>query len=145
MLNNPTAPTAALAADVLPPIEHDLALLGRLQCSRQLSQDTVGLVLDALSEWAALDPSCPDPIEPDGPHLEGLEQVAARWAIRTGSTPTVSRMLGMAMVGRALNKAVRSERDPEGMAEVQWQELVARQPWVAEPPLPLVYPDGTVL
>lgn len=145
MSENPPTSRPTLTVEALPPIEYDLALLGRLQCSRQLSRGAVGFVLDALSEWAVLDRSCPDPIEPEGRHLEALEQVAARWAFRTGSTPTVSRMLGMAMIGRHLNQAVRCERDPEGMAESQWNELVARMPWVAEPPLPLVYPDGTVL
>ena len=145
MSQNSPAPRPTLTVEALPPIDYDLAVLGRLQCSRQLSRESVGFVLDALSEWAALDPSCPDPIEPDGTHLEALEQVAARWAVRTGSTPTVSRMLSMAMIGRNLNQAVRCERDPEGMAESQWNELVSRMPWVAEPPLPLVYPDGSVL
>lgn len=134
-----------LEVEGFPPIEHDLALLGRLQCSRQLSHDTIGHVLDALEVWAGLDPSCPDPVEPDGTHLEALEQVAARWVVRTGSTPTVSRLLGMAMIGRHLNRALRSARDPNGMAATRSRELVAQMPWVAEPPLPLIYPDGTVL
>ena len=35
--------------------------------------------------------------------------------------------------------------DTDGVADARHGELVARMPWVAEPPLPLVYPDGTVL
>lgn len=43
MSDNPSSlPATPAEVELLPPIEDDLAVLGRLQCSRQLSQDTTG-------------------------------------------------------------------------------------------------------
>ncbi|MDP9390429.1 MAG: hypothetical protein M3P89_03380 [Actinomycetota bacterium] len=131
----------------IPSLEQDLAVLAWLQCSRELSQDATGYLIEALLQWALFDPSCPDPVPPSPAtgHLELLKQIAVRWSERTAACQTVSRILGMGQVGRQINYAIRCECDPQGLADELWREWVSEMPWLAEMPAPIIYADGSVL
>ena len=134
--------------DRLPPREHDLGIVEWLQCSQQLSSETTGYLCDALLQWSLIGESWPEPVAPCGgadcDHLDELTRLHERWLRRAMAEP-VSRRLELARVGRALGVAIRCERDPQGLAESQWREMVHLQPTLAAPPPPYVLPDGRVL
>lgn len=153
MSNDPfelsTAIGAVPSALPLPAVEQDLAVLAWLQSSDQLSGDTGDYIVGALLRWCELQGSWPDPAPPAGgagrDHLSVLEQVAERWAQRTATAGTVSRVLEMAGVGRQLSYAIWCQRNPEGLRDSLWRELVQREPWRAAPPAPVVFADGSML
>ena len=124
-------------------------MLAFLECSRQLSSDTIGYVTEALLQWALFEPTVsPDPTPPPDSrlrHLEVLEQIAARWSGHTQSAASVAGKLAMGRIGRQLMLAVQCERDPQGLSDGLWREDVQRMPWLATPLAPLRYPDGSVL
>ena len=49
------------------------------------------------------------------------------------------------MVGRELSYAIRCQRDPQQLAESIEREMVHRMPWLARPPAPVLFPDGSVV
>lgn len=141
-------PDGPWPSDPPPTLEQDLSVVAWLQCSRQLSPETTGLLCDALLAWALLGGAWPDPAEPvagpDCDHLEALVQVIDRWRRRALNEP-IGRRLELAHVGRALATAVACQRDPDALADRQWREMAHRQPWLAGPPAPCVLPDGRML
>ncbi len=142
--NRPEQPT-----DALPPFEDDLAELAWLQCSDRLSRRCTGYVVGALLEWTAGGGPWPDPAVPaagaDCDHLKALEQISGRLSRRIQAVAGVAAKFELARIGRELNLAIRCQRDPAGLADSLWREAVNRQPWLAGPPPPLVYDDGSVL
>lgn len=149
-----TATGAGPSTRPLPGVEQDLAVLAWLQSSDQLSGDTGDYIVGALLRWCELQGSWPDPAPPAGgagrDHLSVLEQVAQRWAQRTATAGTatagtVPRVLAMAGVGRELSYAIWCQRDPDGLRDSLWRELVHREPWRAQPPAPIVFADGSML
>ena len=120
----------------LPPIEHDLGIVEWLQSSHELSAETTGYLCDALLQWTLCGGSWPEPVAPpgraDGDHLEQLTAAHERWLVRALDAP-VRRRLELAHVGRALGVAVRCERDPHGLAESQWREMVHLDPRLDSP------------
>lgn len=154
----PNAPNPNIAASVaapwtreappggpLPPLEHDLGIVEWLQCSHELSAETTGYLCDALLQWTLFGGGWPEPVAPpgraDGDHLEQLTRLHERWLVRALGAP-VSRRLELAHVGRALGVAVRCERDPQGLAESQWREMVHLDPRLDPEPTPDVLHDG---
>ena len=132
-----------------PSMDDELAVLAFLECSRQLSSDTIGYVTEALLQWALFEPTVsPDPTPPPDrrlTHLEVLEQIAARWSGRSQSAASLAGKLAMGRVGRQLTLAVQCESDPQGLSDALWREDLQRMPWLAPPLPPLPYPDGSVL
>ncbi len=149
MTDNVFLPYDRQPADPLPPFEDDLAELAWLQCSDQLSRDCTGYICGALLQWSMGGESWPDPAAPptgpDRDHLAALERIAARLSGRIQTIPGVAAKFELARVGRELCLAIRCQRDPAGLADSLWREAVNRQPWLAGPPLPVVYDDGSVL
>jgi hypothetical protein len=129
----------------LPSLEHDLGIVEWLQCSHELSAETTGYLCDALLQWTLFGGSWPEPVAPpggsDGNHLEQLTRLHERWLVRALGAPS-RRRLELAHVGRVLGVAVRCERDPQGLAESQWREMVHLEPWVDPEPARGVLPDG---
>lgn len=147
--DRPASPEPQQPADPLPPFGDDLAELGWLQCSDQLSQDCTGYVCAALLQWSMGGESWPDPAPPSaGPdcdHLTALERIAVRLSERIQTVPGVAAKFELAWVGRELSLAIRCQQDPAGLADSLWREAVNRQPWLTGPPAPVVYGDGRVL
>lgn len=147
----PHAPSRNVAASVasstgeappgapLPPLEHDLGIVEWLQCSHELSAETTGYLCDALLQWTLFGGGWPEPVVPPGrpdcDHLEQLTAIHERWLVRALDAP-VSRRLELAHVGRALGVAIRCERDPQGLAESQWREMVHRDSRLEPEPTP---------
>ena len=132
-----------------PSLEQDLSTVAWLQTSDQLSVEATGYVCDALLQWALLGEQWPDPAEPmgtgRGDHLALLEGVVERLVRRAQVVQPLAVRFALARVVRELATAVRCHRDPEGLAESQWRDLVHRMPWLTQPPAPVVLADGRVL
>jgi hypothetical protein len=151
-LHDPTVPPIdeQWPADPPPTLEQDLAVLAWLQASHQLSGEATGYICGALLEWVLLGEPWPrDPAEPvAGPecdHLEALVQITERWVRRSVVAVPISRRFEMAMVGRELSFAIRCQADPLQLAESIEREMMHRMPWLAGPPAPVLFADGTVL
>ena len=151
-LHDPTAPPTdeQWPDDPPPTLDQDLAVLAWLQASHELSGEATGYICGALLEWVLLGEPWPcDPAEPiagpDCDHLEALVQITERWVGRSVVAVPISRRFEMAMVGRELSYAIRCQTDPRQLAESIEREMVHRMPWLAAPPAPVPFPDGSVL
>lgn len=137
------------AADPLPPLEQDRAVLAWLHGSDQLTAAATGHLCEALLDWALIGSSWPQESEPvagpDCDHLQVLVQITERLTQRIALAQPVSVKFDLARLGRHLSHAVACQRDPDGLQQALDRELVHRMPWLAGPPAPVKYADGRML
>lgn len=141
---------ASRADPALPPtLAQDLSVLVWLQSSSALSAQTTGYICDALLGWALRGQAWPDPADPiAGPEVDDLAvltQVTDRLAARVRDPRPTAARFDLAALGRDLRTAIRCQQDPQGLADRRERELLRRQPWLADPPGPVLLADGRVL
>ena len=131
-------------------LQADLSVLAWLETDRQqLSGTCTDYICSALLEWSMLGHQWPAPVEPalgaDCEHLDTLVAITERLTQHAVLAQPRSRRYELARVARELTLAIRSQRDPEALADSLWRELAHRQPWRAVPPAQVSLPDGRVL